>query len=97
MLHGADIGNGWSSTSVSSTFEHGIQIPLSLNVLQIVIAFCVGTAFFTSLLGIFTGETFSDTANNPLEIIANSFSNGAVFFVSYTILVIATQCTSIPH
>lgn len=57
-----------------------------------VIAFCVGTALFTSLLGIFTGETFEQTEKNPLNVIANSFSNGAVFFVSYTILVIATQC-----
>lgn len=59
---------------------------------MLVIAFCAGTALFTSILGIFTGDSFSDTASNPLNIIASSFSNGAVFFVSYTILVIATQC-----
>lgn len=59
-----------------------------------VIAFCAGTALFTSILGIFTGTSFSDTANNPLNIIASSFSNGAVFFVSYSILIIGTQCRS---
>lgn len=46
---------------------------------------------FQGLLGIFTGSSFSETANNPLNVIASSFSNGAVFFVGYSILIIGTQ------